>query len=163
MIKFDSKENYDLIDDNDYEVELKADIQTLPKSGRRVINCKFTIRKDVQQAFGGRSVFDNIWSDKSDNSKFDHIKIQKLLLTQDPEKGKFDFEDYEELVQFINGFLLRIHISKKEPDEYHTEAYNEVKYLSYAKSQAQPKVLGGINREESNTTAIEIDDDDFPF
>lgn len=58
MLHFDGKvENreYELITDGDYEVTLEAE-WAKTKSGDQYINCKFTIRKDVDQKFGGRII-----------------------------------------------------------------------------------------------------------
>lgn len=161
-LTFSNTQTYDLIKAGTYEVELEASFRQVESTGRKYIACRFVIRKDLEQEFGGRSIIDKIWEDKVNPGTYDSRKLQKLLLVQGAD-GKYNFNDYEELVQHLNGFLLRITIVEKEPDDYNENAYNEVKFMSYAKSQALPKQIGGVNQENSNTTAIDVDDSDLPF
>lgn len=161
FLNFSNKQTYDLIKAGTYEVECSADFRQIESSGRKYIACKFTIRKDVEQECAGRTITDKIWEDKVNPGTYDSRKLQKLLLVQGPE-GKYNFEDYDELVQHLNGLLLRITIVEKDPDDYNETAYNEVKFMSYAKSQALPKQIGGV-KESANTTAIDVLDSDLPF
>lgn len=162
--EFSNKDTYDLIPEGDYEVVLAtAEIKRTNDGSRQYISCKYTIRNDVDgQTNGGRSVFDNIWGDKEKLDQFDNRKLQKLLLTQGT-SGRYSFANDEELVQHINGLNMIIHISKKDADEYHGEAYNEVKYCSYKPSKAQPKTLGATKPAGVVSATYDITDDDLPF
>lgn len=167
MYEFSNKEEYELIPEGDYEVILdSAEIKVPEGNGKRYINCKFLIRTDVEQPQKGRVVFDKIFENK-DTNQFDHRKLQKMLLVQGP-SGTYTFAGDEELVQFINGLLMNIHISKKEADEYHENPYNEVRYCSYKPSKAQPKSLSNptANSAEALKNAgieFNLPSDELPF
>lgn len=172
MLNYSNKPQYDLLEEaKDEEAILEtAEIKELPTSGKRVINLKFKIRDDIEQPNKGRVIFDTIWPDKKNPNDFDSRKINALLLVKG-EDGKYDFEDYDELVQYINGFLLRISIEKKPADEYHEEPYNQVKYCSYKPTQAGMKSIPSGNsmatptKASNDTVTLDVDDDDenLPF
>jgi hypothetical protein len=167
--EFSNKDEYELLAEGDYEVVLDtAEIKRTNDGSKRYIACSFLIRSDVEQQGKGRKVFDNIWQDKENPEQFDHKKLQKLLLVQGP-TGKYSFADEDEIVQFINGLNMIIHIEKRDADDYHEEGYNQVKYLSYKPSKAQPKTLGTDNGVAyakeilgPNVNIVE-DDDSLPF
>ena len=161
---FSDKETYDLIPEGDYEVVLStAEIRETNDKSKKFISCKYTIRTDVDQASAGRVIFENIWQDRNDPEDFDHKKLQKILLTQGP-NGKYIFNnDIDLLIQHINGLNMIIHISKKDADEYHSEAYNEVKYCSHRPSKAQPKTLAGSTPTVSVSANYDFSGEDLPF
>ena len=162
--QFSNTETYELIPEGDYEVVLAtAEIKKTNDGSRQYISCKFTIRTDVEgQTNGGRSIFDNIWGDKEKTGQFDNRKLQKLLLSQGP-NGRYSFDTDEELVQHINGLNMLVHISKKDADEYHDEAYNEIKYCSYKPSKAQPKTLGTAKPAGVVEPSYDFTESDLPF
>lgn len=168
--EFSNKDEYELLPEGDYEVVLDtAEIKRTADGSKRYISCSFSIRTDVEQPGKGRKVFDSIWQDKDNPEQFDHKKLQKLLLVQGP-NGKYTFADEDEVVQFINGLNMIIHIEKREPDEYSSEARNQVKYLSYKPSKAQPKTLGAkdegvayVKEVLGDNVNIVEDSDDLPF
>lgn len=167
MYEFSNKPEYDLIAEGDYETILEsAEITSTPDGSKRYIALKFRIRADVEQAYKGMSIRDTIWADKINPNQFDNKKLHKILLTQGP-NGKYKFADEDEIVQHINGLTMLIHISKKDADQYHAEAYNEVKYLSYRPSKAQGQTLSptqnSINALNSAGVEFNIDSDDLPF
>lgn len=162
--EFSNKDTYELIPEGDYEVVLAtAEIKETNDKSRKYISCKFTIRTDVEgQTNGGRSIFDNIWEDKVKVGQFDNRKLQKLLLAQGL-NGVYSFETDEELVQHINGLNMLIHINKKDADEYHDEAYNELKYCSYRPSKSQPKTLASAKPAGVVDADYSFTDSDLPF
>jgi hypothetical protein len=164
--EFSNKPEYSLITESDYEVILeKAEIKST-ETGKRYIEVYFRIRNDVEQAFKGMRVRDTIWADKVNPNQFDNKKLHKILLTQGPE-GRYKFADEDEIIQFINGLPMMIHVSQKEADEYHQEAYNEVKYLSYRPSKAQGQTLSptqnSINALNNAGIEFNVSEDDLPF
>lgn len=163
-IEFSNKDTYELIPDGDYEVVLAtAEIKKTNDGSRQYIACKYVIRNDIEQPCAGRNIFENIWGDREHPEQFDRRKLQKLLLSQGP-NGRYSFADDDDLVQHINGLNMLVHINKKEADEYHEEAYNEIKYCSYKPSKAQPKTLGTTTTVTSaNVPGFDISDDDLPF
>lgn len=163
--EFSNKEEYELLPDGDYEVILDtAEIKKTNDGSKKYVSCAFLIRSDVEQQGKGRRIFDNIWQDKEDQSKFDLRKLHKILLTQGP-SGRYSFADDNEVVQFINGLNMIIHIEKRDADEYHEEAYNQIKYLSYKPSKSQPKTLSTTTQtvEVPSYTADVNDLPDIPF
>lgn len=162
-IEFSNKDTYELIPEGDYEVVLaSAEIKRTNDGTRQYISCKYTIRTDVEQPSAGRNIFENIWGDREHPEQFDRKKLQKLLLSQGT-NGRYSFEDDDDLVQYINGLNMLVHISKKDADEYHQEAYNEIKYCSYRVSKAQPKTLGTAQPAGVVSATYDITDDDLPF
>lgn len=173
MLKFSNKPQFDLLKEaKNQEVILeKAEIKKLENSGKQVINLTFKIRDDVEQENKGRVIFDSIWEEKNNPGTFDSKKINALLLVQG-ESGKYDFDDYDELVQFINGMFMQITVELKPADEYHDEPYNQVKYCSYKPSKVLPKTLGGdtsaketTNKNYAASDVVPMDDvnSDLPF
>ena len=170
MLNYSNKPQYDLLDEaKDEEVYLEnAEIKELPRSGKKVINLKFRIRDDIEQPNKGRVIFDTIWQDKEKPDDFDSRKINALLLVQG-EDGKYDFDDYDELVQYIIGTFLRISIEKNPADEYHEEPYNQVKYCSYkptkvgAKSVSNGNSVSTPTKASNDTVTLDVEDESLPF
>lgn len=161
--EFSDKEERDLIKDGDYEVILDtAEVRSYKSdSSKKYLSLKFIIRQDVEQPHCGRAIFESVFRDKTNPDQFDHRKLQKIILTQ---KGKDTFQNKfaneDELIQYINGLTMQIHITCKEPDEYHDEAFNEVKYLSYKPSTVKLQEIGS-KTESKPQTHIEYTDVNF--
>ncbi len=165
--EFSDREERDLIDDGIYEVTLDtAEVKSYKTdSSKQYLSLKFIIRPDVEQKFGNRLVFETIFRDKTNPDQFDHRKLQKIILTQ---KGKDTFQtkfaNEDELIQYINGLTMQIHISRKDPDDYHDEPYNEVKYLSYRPSNIKLAELGAkVEAAPKKQEMIDFEADDLPF
>lgn len=157
---FSNEEQVNLIETGKYEVTLHAELTTTKDKTKEYINCRYTIRSDVEQESKNRVVIENIWRDKNRPDCFDLTKLQKILLVQGKE-GRYTFSNDIELIQFINGLNMRVTIEKKDIDQWHDKPYNAIKYLSYEPSLAKPQEITPTAVETSNVSSI--DDDDLPF
>lgn len=160
---FTQEEKKPLITEGDYEVVLQLAEKRETLTGKVYINCQFKIRNDVNQPFAGAYVYDAIWEDKTREGTFDFNKLKAIVKTQPDAKLTFASDD--EIIQFINGLLMKVHILKKPADSYHTEEYNEIKYCSYKPTSAPLKTIGEANGVSSVSVPsnIEINDEDLPF
>lgn len=151
MLHFDNVEKQTaLIDEGEYEVTLNAEWKE--RNGKRFINCAFKIRKDVEQKFGNRIVFDAIYKSKT-SDEYQPSKISGIL--DAIPAAKRDFETYDDLIQFINNQNMRVYI-KIKPAEGEYPEKNEIDYLSYKPTQAgNPKV--------TLSEADDVDADELPF
>lgn len=154
MLHFDGtvENSYELITPNDYEVTLTAEWKETKSTKKHFINCAFTIRKDVEQDFQGRMVFDGIYESKKTGA----LQTSKIngILSAIP-NAKQDFESYDELIQYISGrnMIVSIDIEDADPQNPDSKDRNVIKYLSYAPTKHKTKV------EAMN----EADADELPF
>lgn len=167
MLTFSGKiENkYELVKNGEYEVILKLEwAKTL--SGDACIQCVYQIRPDVEQEFKGRRVYDYIYKDAV-SGDFDQRKINALLSVI--EDAQHEFEDYDELVQYLNGSLLKVEIGTKAGDPSKgTKDKNTIKWWSsqptsfkeYTEIKIQNEGSFDSSKVENKT---EITDDDLPF
>lgn len=164
MYEFEQKEEYSLIPNGEYEVILERAERRTANSGKEYINLTFRIRNDVNQQCQGRTIFEAIFPDRERMGQFDHKKLGSIIRTQGA-SGKYSFADDDELIQYINGLAMRITIEIKEPDEYHTENYNQIKYRSYKPSNAGPKSLaaGVEEMKEKFGEVFDVSAEDLPF
>ena len=152
------KEEYELIGEGDYECTIeKAEFKETPMSHRKKIALTIRIRSDVEQPCQGRIVFDDIWSSSDDDTRYDEIKINRILGTQDIEVGT-EFKTIEDVVKVILGAYVKCHIEIKH-DNYQDKDVNRVKY--YRTSEKKPQKLGDQPTSD-NLDSIELDDD-IPF
>ena len=153
-LHFDGKapeaSEYTLIEPGTYAVTLNTEWDKT-KSGDSYIKCVFKIKKDVEQDFGGRIVFDGIYKDKK-TGLLNESKINAILATIP--NFKTDFEDYDELIQYLNDIdmTIDVEIEKADPENPTAKDKNRIKYLSYA-----PLIVS-----ENNTTE-NVEDDELPF
>ena len=170
-LSFSNKPEYELLKEvKKQEVFIEnAEIKRIERSQKQFISIKFRIRDDIEQENAGRIIFDTIWEERDNPGVFDTRKISSLLQSQG-ENGKYNFEDYDELVQYINGLSMIITIEVKPADDFRDEPYNQVKYCSYKPSESKPKTLGAstnnINTQQSSLRAsdvVYVDDTDLPF
>lgn len=170
-LSFSNKPEYELLKEvKKQEVFIEnAEIKRTERSQKQFISIKFRIRDDIEQENAGRIIFDTIWEERDNPGVFDTRKISSLLQSQG-ENGKYNFEDYDELVQYINGLSMIITIEVKPADDFRDEPYNQVKYCSYKPSESKPKTLGAstnnINTQQSSLRAsdvVYVDDTDLPF
>lgn len=165
--EFSDKAEYELLKEGDYEVILDtAEVKTYKSdSSKRYLSLKFIIRVDVEQPHNGRTIYETVFSDKENPSQFDHRKLQRLILTQ---KGKDTFQtkfaNEDELIQYLNGLTMRIHINRKEADDYHDSEYNEVGYLSYKPSDVKLQSVGQPTQQaKPKIEFVDMSDPDLPF
>lgn len=161
--KNDSK--YELIEKGDYEVTLQCEWAKKKNDPSKLyINCKFKIREDVEQSFPGRLVFDSIYQQEN-TGDYNKTKINGLLGAIP--RAKLDFEDYDELIQYLNGKNMIISIEVEKANQWHSEDRNVVKYLSYRPSEvpmatvAEPAPKALVFNDDDDMTYV--DDGDLPF
>lgn len=155
MLHFDGKvqdKEFEPIAEGDYEVSLEAEWAKTKTSGEPYINCKFTIRKDVDQKFGGRMVFDGIYKNKT-TGEYNSSKINAILAAIPC--AKMDFDDYDGLIQYINGQNMIISIKTQEAQGDYS-ARSVVEFCSYRTTEHLP-----TNSEKPTLT--EVNDEDLPF
>lgn len=162
-----NESTYELIKKGEYETILKVEWKNT-LTGDRYISCSYTVRKDVEQEYGGRIVFDAIYAD-ANTGEFDAKRINAILSTI--ENPKCDFNDYDELIQYLNGTLLitEIDIRKARPDKEGERDKNKInfwchkptKHPEYKDVESVVLVEGG--KELTARTVTEISDEDLPF
>ena len=157
MLHFDGKvqenKEFELIEEGDYEVTLEAEWAKTKYSGEQYNNCKFTIRKDVDQKFGGRMVFDGIYKNKT-TGEYNSSKINAILAAIPC--AKMDFNDYDELIQYINGQNMIITIKTQEAQGDYS-ARSIVEFCSYRTTEHLPQ-----NGEKPKLEEVD-DPDSLPF
>lgn len=161
-----NESTYELIKKGEYEVVLKVEWKNT-MDGNKYISCAYTVRKDVEQENGGRIVFDAIYADA--NGEFDAKRINAILSTI--ENPKCDFNDYDELIQYLNGTLLitEIDVKQADPNKVGDKAKNKINFWKH-KPTAHPElkdvdsvVLVGDGKELVAKNVTEISDEDLPF
>lgn len=145
----------ELVEKGDYEVVLTCEYARKYSDNEQYINCKFKIRDDVEQSFAGRYVFDAIYKQKGTDD-YNKTKINGLLSAIP--NAKLDFDDYDELVQYLNGSKMIISVDIEPANTYHQNDKNIVKYLSYRPSEIE--TVSNIGNEEESWTEV---DGDLPF
>lgn len=162
-----NESTYELIKKGDYECLLNVEWKTT-LNGDKYISCIYTVRKDVEQEFGGRIVFDSIYADQ-DTGEYDARRINAILSTI--ENPKCDFTDYDELIQYLNGKLLitEIDIRKARPDKENEKDRNKINFWQH-KPTKHPEykdtdsiIVVGNDTTITATTVSEISDEDLPF
>lgn len=149
------KKDFELIAAGEYEVTLSADWGKT-KAGDPFINCTYTIRKDVQQDFGGRLIFDGIYKSKL-TGEFQASKLNGILAAI-PDSTQ-DFETYDDVIQYISGANMIVEVEVQKGDPGYNDK-NVIKYLSY-----KPTVVGPAYANTSGKTLVEeaTPDTGLPF
>lgn len=159
---FSGPSTYELVPDGWYEAVIdKAEIKKSAKSGKNYVSVTFKIRDNVEQNCRGRLIFEVIAADQNNPAAFDKIKLGNIVNTQ---KGtpneKLQFQTNDEIVQWLNGLLLRINVTHEEGQgEYGPK--NRIAARGYEKSQALPTVFGAS--QPAAAPAVNVMDDDLPF
>lgn len=147
--------NIELVEKGDYEVTLCCEWAKKQSDQEPYINCKFKIRDDVEQSFGGRQVYDAIYKQKG-TEDFNKTKINGILSAIP--RAKLDFEDYDELIQYFNGQTMIVSIDVEPANSYHSKDKNIVKYLSY-----RPSEVEDLPRDINDVEMVEVESEDLPF
>lgn len=147
---------FQLIEPGTYAVVMNAEFKKT-KKGDDFINCSFKIMKEYDNTWGGRIVFDGIYK-SAKTGAFNEAKINAILSTIP--NAKKDFEDYDELVQYINGVQMAIDIDIEQADDNvpNSKDRNIVKYLSYRMLEENV----GLKEEQPNNEKVN-QVDDLPF
>lgn len=155
---FTYEENsYSLVTEGTYETILTIEKKYHEASDRQYISLKWVIRDDVEQGCQNRRVLESIWEDKENPGRFPTKKLSKILSIQGKD-GKYNFDDIDEVLQFINGWNVRIGVKIGKPDDYHTEEYNYVSFYGPTKFPNQTLESNGATKVE-----YQVDTDELPF
>lgn len=156
-----------LIPEGFYEVILKAE-PVVVKSQEKLC-CTFYIRKDVPtQRYGGMSVTDWLKHDDLYPQYYERKRTALLLKSQ---KDKVDetgkplyntrFKNVDELVQFLNGLCLRVHVIQ---DEYNGVTNNKIEYCTYLPSNVNYRAnLRDYIKSNDTNKVVDVKEDDLPF
>lgn len=148
---YEKNNDYDLIEESDYEVKIeRMDLQTT-QNGKDKLSIMFRIRDDIEQKNQNRCLFESIWKDKEMPECFNRRRINQLLGTQKDIADKQVFNGINDIIDKMLGAFLIIHVSITY-DDYLGKNVNRVSY--YKSSNEQPKAI-------SETPVIS--DDDLPF
>lgn len=156
---------FDPIEPNDYETTISLEYKKT-QGGDLFINCKFAIRDDVEQDFQRRIVFDGIYKSKT-TGEFSPQKINALLaaINANETTPKWDFEDYDELIQFVNGKNVKITVELVKGDPAQgTNDKNAVKYLSYQPTAFKESVVvEPITKNSEPVFTTSVTNDGYSF
>ena len=151
---FTFEENsYSVVPEGTYEAVLSLEKKMYEE--RYFISLKWVIRDDVEQGSHNRRVLESIWDDKDNPGRFPTKKLSKILSIQGKD-GKYNFDDIDEVLQFINGWNVRIGVKIGKPDDWHQEEYNYVSFYGPTKFPNQTLDNNSTKTEDFNT-------DDLPF
>ena len=166
------KKVYPLVKEGTYETELKLE-WSKTGNGDPFINCIFFIRTDVNQEHQGERVFDGIYKNKA-TGEFNYNKIKGIIETT--VKKRYQFEDYDELIQELSGTLLRINVEIEKADESvpGSKDRNIVSYCSYQPTrfpvkgasaptveEAKKQISENVQKETSND--VSDDEEGLPW
>lgn len=141
-----------LIAEGDYEARIEnMEVKILP-NGKEKLTIMYRIRDDVEQPYGNKCVFEDIWKEKDSPEHFNRKRLNMLLGTQDVKEGKV-FDDINSIINYLIGSCVIIHV-KKVFEEYYGEDRNRVGW--YKSSNYKPKQI-------VETPVVDIKDDDLPF
>lgn len=165
---FTEEEKIELIPDGDYEAVLsKAEIRQDKNKTMDFMKLEFTIRDDVDQGSKGRKVFETVFREKENAKLFEMWKLRPIVLTQKDKEGftgKFDTDD--ELVQFLNHIVLRIHVSKnigkKDGKESNIVDFKKCTPTSLG-DYVPPVPTAQSGEAKDNLGSIDVADADLPF
>ena len=176
--QFACRTEFPVIDAGKYEVVLKIEKKWTKDNSKDFANCDFLIRNDeaainsneLNKKWAGSHVFNKIFRDKSNPEWFDLSHLGDLLVTQ---KGRPDyktnFDEVDELIQFLNNSVLTIEVEKTYDDYFQKEVNKVKRYNSYNPTTLGAYVAPVASSEQKpvaaahNTSAIEVDDNDLPF
>lgn len=142
--------SFSLVPEGAYEANLAIEKKVSPNTGSQYISLKWVIRDDVEQGSQNRRILESIWEDKENPGRFSTKKLSKVLSIQGKD-GKYKFDDIDEVLQFINGWNVRIGVKIGKPDDYHQEEYNYVSFYGPTKFPNQ-------TLDVANNKVVEEDD-----
>ena len=98
--KYDASDANGLMKENDYEAIIeRMEVKTIP-SGKNKLSVMFRIRNDVEQPYGNKCLFKDIWAEKDNPEVFNRKQINQLLGTQQIKDGT-EFESINDIINFI--------------------------------------------------------------
>jgi hypothetical protein len=171
--EFDSKGEFELIDDGKYEVTIDKIEPKISSKGNKYLNVTFKIRDDVEQKFKNRKLFYRINAKEGDATGYDFNRLNKLIITQkNTSNYKKYFTDVDEVLQYLVGLHLVITVETAF-DDYNQKERNNVKDWAFEPSvwdtQEHPTPIIKEHTEALEETAkeaekvLDLPDDDLPF
>ena len=180
---------FELIADGDYEVTVESidKIDFISKiDGKSTfrLNVRYRIRDDVEQLSQNRIVFGTIFADANQeaNGGWGDIKaIQSLLYTQKnlPNYQTIFEQGQDEMIQYITGRSLLIHVGKKLYTKNNGEEAERQTISNYRESKVGPRIKEALTAPaaaqpsapvstketpaDSKTDVTNIPDEDLPF
>ena len=146
--------SYPLVPKGEYEARLRVEKDKTKSTGAEYIKVTSIIRDDIKQNIdgqGGRLVFDGIYKNRGTDT-YNENKIN-YILSAIP-NAKLDFEDYDDLIKYLNGQIVKIVVEheRKDKENPDSELKNVVK--KYLKSDL---VFENVEQQ------YEVKDSDLPF
>lgn len=165
--EYDSKGEFELIDDGVYEVTIAKIEPRISKKGNKCLNFTFEIIEDENgnRKFQRRKLFYNVTQKEGDKC-YDFPRINKLILTQKgTDNYRTHFAEFDEVIQYLVGINLRLTVETNY-DEYSAKDRNEVKDWSFEPSQLHVSASSdGVQFEngKNGNEISDIQDEDLPF
>ena len=132
--KYDVKDTKNLVKEGNYEAIIeRVEVKTTP-NGKNKLSVAFRIRDDVEQPYGNKWMFKDIWEERENPGVFNRKQINQLLGTQEIEDGR-EFASIREIIGFLEGAALIIHVGV-EFDNYMGEDVNTVSYFKKSKAKS---------------------------
>lgn len=153
---YDKKEEFELIDEGNYEVIIQKVAEKQLPSGARKISFQFKIRDDVEQNFKNRVLFDDVWKNK-ETGVYNMARINKILRTQEDLEDGHIFTSVDELSSYLTDKRCIVHVIKEFSD-YSQKDENKIQYFVPSKIPFGQKLSG-----DASSNFVEIDEDDLPF
>jgi len=164
--KIDAEEEFELLPENDYEVVLEKIEQKQTPSGKKKLQLSYRVRSDVDQEFKNRVVFEDIWEEKDNPGIYNHRRLNKLMGTQENINEGDQFDTIQDVINFLNGVYLQVHIVK-EVDPYDNKEKNRVAFYKKTNhgSQKLDDEVTSPSPSESKKSEVEsfFESDDCPF
>lgn len=157
------KKDFEPIEVGDYAVVLSAEEKPTRDNTNTYLSLSYALDKKENAKYGGRLVFENVYKTKDNPNIYNVWRIKEILLTQGKDV-QMKFEDNDELIQFLNGLKMKIHVDIEEPNQYHESRKNVVtKHIADSKWGANVATSIGGGVKEYNVSSIDVSDDDLPF
>lgn len=152
-----TKSEHELVRKGIYEFRLAAEWKQFG-SDEPFISLSYIIRDDVDQDFKKRIVFGGIYKNK-ETREFPSGTINAILSTQ--KNPRISFEDYDDLIQYLNGLCFRaeVDIKQADPTRENSKDKNIITPCSHLPSLVEAN--GEATIVSSNLP--DIQEDDLPF
>ena len=149
-----------LIPEGDYEVSIERIQKRKTPNGKEKLSLMFRIREDVEQIGKNRVLFEDIWAEKDNPGVYNRKRINQLLGTQKDVVDGQVFETIDDIIEFIEGAQLIVHINI-ELDTYRGEDVNNVAY--YKSSKTTPRTVATTSPAATEVISAVTGSDDLPF
>lgn len=176
--KYDASDVSGIVKEADYEAILERMERKTTPNGKNKLSVMWRIRNDVEQPYGNKCLFKDIWPEKDNPDVFNRRTINQLLGTQQIQDGT-EFESINDIIKFLENAPMIIHVTV-EFDEWRGEDVNSVAYFKKTKivpqqviqeqEEEEPVVVQEPVKPKQGKPApapanegVVIGDDDLPF